>query len=219
MDYFENLPKVSVTYGNTTNLIRNLFFKVRVASDINEEYLITYKIRDGQTLEDIAEDIYGDAGLWWVIALVNDIEDVYFDLPLDPNSVQTIANAKAKTVSGKVTTGGTTSIIVGGIAGTYGDDHFNGSTFQHLTGTNATQDLIVTDYDGQTALFTFASASQINANDTFIIEDAPLNISLFTEYYDLLEDYNEARRDIVVLRPDYIPQFLSDVTKEVANNT
>lgn len=196
-----------------------MFFKIRVASDINEEYLITYKIKDGQTLEDIADDIYGDSGLWWIIALVNDNKDVYFDLPLDPNSVQTIANAKAKTVSGKITTGGTTLIIASGLAGVYGDDYFNGSTFQHLTGTNALQEITITDYEGQTGLFTFASASQINANDTYIIEDAPLDIALFSEYYDLLEEYNQARRDIVVLRADYITQFLSDVTKEVADNT
>jgi hypothetical protein len=219
MDYFENLPKINITYGNTTNLIRNLFFKITIGTTINEEFLIVYKINDGQTLEDIAEEVYGDSALWWVIAIINNIQDVYYDLPLDPNSVQTIANAKAKTVTGKITTGGTTSIIDNSLVELYGDDYFNGATFQHLTGTNATQELTITDYNGQTGTFTFASSSQININDTYIIEDAPLDLTLFSEYYDLLETYNEARRDIVVLRADYIAQFLSDVTKEVSDNS
>lgn len=219
MDYFENLPKLDATYGKTTNSIRNLFFKIQVASTINSEYLIAYRIKDGQSLEDIANEVYGDTALWWVIALINNIADVFFDLPLSSTVLQTIAIAKGKTVNGTITSGGTTSIINSNIANTYTDDYFNLATFQHLTGTNAMQELTITDYDGQTGTFVFASASQINVGDTYIIEDAPLDNSLFAEYYDLLEIHNENRRSINVLRPDYIPQFLSDVAQEVSANT
>jgi hypothetical protein len=153
MDYFENLPKITYTEGNVSNVIRNLFFKIQVTSDINNEYLINYEIQDGQTLEDISFDVYGDPKFWWIIALVNDIQDVIYDLPLDDSTVTKIATAKAKTVKGKITTAGTFSIVDSSLAGSYNDDYFNGNTFQHLTGTNATQTLTISDYTGATGEF------------------------------------------------------------------
>lgn len=42
----------------------------------NELYS-TYRLEEGDTLESIAEKVYGDIFLWWLIPLANDIEDPF----------------------------------------------------------------------------------------------------------------------------------------------
>ena len=286
MDYFKNLPKISYTEGSVTNTIRNLFFKIKVGTAIKDKFLVNYAIRDGQTLEDISYEVYDDPRFWWVVALVNDIGDTIYDLPLDEATIQTIANEKAKTIAGSATTGGDNTFTDFRLAGSYANDYFNTYTISHLTGTNAPQTLAILDYDGLNAVFTIAerldlvdasafsvagdisgdsvggndgvgsidsisgntvyvnvtsgtfvsgngvdnvasySADEttislvgtINVGDEYKILNAPLDLALFTVYYDLLETYNNDRRDIKVIRPDYMKQFLADVTKEVSDN-
>lgn len=51
----------------------------------------TIRLADGQTMENIAYDYYGDANLHWVIILLNDIIDPYYDLPLSPKEIRAYA--------------------------------------------------------------------------------------------------------------------------------
>lgn len=96
MKYFELLPKI--TYGDIYS-IRNLNKKYYFLNDINPEYLSTYDISDGESLESICVDQYKDPSLWWLIAILNDIEDIIFDLPLTEEILQTIARDLATTDS------------------------------------------------------------------------------------------------------------------------
>ena len=42
-----------------------------------------YDVLEGETPEDVAYKIYGDADYFWVITLVNNIVNRYYDQPLD----------------------------------------------------------------------------------------------------------------------------------------
>jgi len=95
MNFFKLLPQI--TYDGV--LIRNLFFKYYLITDIPDKYLATYNIKDGETLESIAEFIYGDTELWWVIAFINQIEDVIFDLPISQTAIQAMAKDQS-TING-----------------------------------------------------------------------------------------------------------------------
>lgn len=49
-----------------------------------------YVLRDGENVMDVAERIYDDASLWWLILLTNDIHDPVNQLPFDGEDYDTI---------------------------------------------------------------------------------------------------------------------------------
>lgn len=88
MKFFELLPRI--TYDSQYD-IRNLFYKYYFQNDIDPIYLTTYRISDGESLESISHELYEDSSLWWLLAILNDIRDVIFDLPLDEDAIQEMA--------------------------------------------------------------------------------------------------------------------------------
>lgn len=79
MEYFKDILGTRVIDKET---IVNLTKSIRVKDIIEDIHTEKYQIIDGDTLETISYNIYGDIKYWWVIALINDIHDPYNDLPL-----------------------------------------------------------------------------------------------------------------------------------------
>lgn len=52
-----------------------------VDAGLDENILETYDIKDGDTLQSISMDKYGSQDYWFVVALVNHIEDPFYDFP------------------------------------------------------------------------------------------------------------------------------------------
>lgn len=88
MKFFELLP--TINYDNQYS-IKNLFWKYYFPDDIDPIYLTTYRISEGQCLESISYELYEDSSLWWLLAILNDIRDVIFDMPLDEEALQDMA--------------------------------------------------------------------------------------------------------------------------------
>ena len=88
MEYFNFLPKI--TYDNIYT-IRNLFYKYYFSETIPSEYLYSYILADGESLESISFDVYNDINYWWLLAIINDIRDIIFELPLQTEVLQKIA--------------------------------------------------------------------------------------------------------------------------------
>ena len=87
--YFENFPVIpydSVGKGDfkfVTNLLRRVGLRAKVKSNVL--LFDTYDIRSGQTPEEIADKLYDDPELHWVVLLMNDISDRYHQWPLNHN--------------------------------------------------------------------------------------------------------------------------------------
>ena len=87
--YFEKFPVVlydSVGKGDfkfATNLLRRVGLRTKVKSNVL--LFDTYDIRSGETPEEIADKLYNDPELHWVILMVNDITDRYHQWPLNEN--------------------------------------------------------------------------------------------------------------------------------------
>lgn len=86
MKYFENIPKI--TYDEIYT-VRNIFTKI-VVEYLNKDFINYYKIENFSRLENISFKLYGTVDYWWVLALINDIQDPIFDLPLDDETLRTI---------------------------------------------------------------------------------------------------------------------------------
>lgn len=62
----------------------------------NEAAYFEYLIQEGETPEVVADKIYSDVNLFWVILMFNDIQDVNEDWPLDHSSLMRYVKAKYK---------------------------------------------------------------------------------------------------------------------------
>tara|TARA_B110000211_G_scaffold192213_1_gene219418 strand:+ start:648 stop:1196 length:549 start_codon:yes stop_codon:yes gene_type:complete len=84
--YFDSFPVIiydSVgqgTYKDVTNLLRRVSMRSKVKS--NALMFDTYDVKEGETPEMIADKLYGDSELHWIILLLNDITDRYHQWPM-----------------------------------------------------------------------------------------------------------------------------------------
>ena len=100
--YFENFPLIpydSVGNGDF-KLVTNLLKRVAVRSKvkINASYYDTYDVKEGETPEMIADKLYDDPELHWVILLLNDITDRYHQWPKNQNQFLAYVNDKYSNV-------------------------------------------------------------------------------------------------------------------------
>ena len=84
--YFQNFPLIpydSVGNGQyklVTNLLKRVALRTKVRT--NAALFDTYDVQEGQTPEMIADKLYGDPNLHWIIMYVNNITDRYHQWPL-----------------------------------------------------------------------------------------------------------------------------------------
>ena len=96
--YFESFPKIfydSVGQGNpkvVTNLLRRVAIRAKVKS--NTMLYDTYDVKSGETPELIADKLYQDPELHWIVMLVNDITDRYHQWPMKEQQFNTFLNEK-----------------------------------------------------------------------------------------------------------------------------
>jgi hypothetical protein len=96
--YFANFPVIpydSVGNGDykyVTNLLRRVGLRTQIKSNVL--LFDTYDIRSGETPEEIADKLYNDPELHWVILMVNNITDRYHQWPLNENQFITHINDK-----------------------------------------------------------------------------------------------------------------------------
>ena len=84
--YFQNFPLIpydSVGNGQyklVTNLLKRVALRAKVKT--NTSLFDTYNVKEGQTPEMIADKLYGDPNLHWIVMYVNNITDRYHQWPL-----------------------------------------------------------------------------------------------------------------------------------------
>lgn len=84
--YFESIPKIFYDSTGTNNpkVVTNLLRRVAVRAKVKTNTLLfdTYYVKEGETPEIIADKLYGDPELHWVVLMVNDITDRYHQWPM-----------------------------------------------------------------------------------------------------------------------------------------
>ena len=93
--HFPLIPYDSVGDGNF-KLVTNLLKRVAVRSKVktNVSVFDTYDIKSGETPELIADKLYNDPELHWVVLMMNDITDRYHQWPLNENQFIAYINDK-----------------------------------------------------------------------------------------------------------------------------
>lgn len=96
--YFSNFPLIpydSVGNGDfkyVTNLLRRVAMRTKIKSNVL--LFDTYDVKSGETPESIADKLYDDSELHWVVLMVNDISDRYHQWPLNENQFLAHINDK-----------------------------------------------------------------------------------------------------------------------------
>tara|TARA_B100000214_G_scaffold232894_1_gene170014 strand:- start:844 stop:1380 length:537 start_codon:yes stop_codon:yes gene_type:complete len=98
MAYFQQFPKIMYDIKGDGNLklVPDIFRRIKVKSKIkdNLSLLDKFDVESGDTPESIAYKVYGDAEYFWVICLMNNIVNRYYDWPLDEYSFQKFLSEK-----------------------------------------------------------------------------------------------------------------------------
>ena len=89
--YFENFPLIpydSVGDGEF-KIVTNLLKRVAMRSKVKTNVMMfdTYDVKEGETPEMIADKLYDDPELHWVILLMNNVTDRYHQWPMNNNQL------------------------------------------------------------------------------------------------------------------------------------
>ena len=93
--HFPLIPYDSVGNGDF-KFVTNLLKRVAIRSKVKTNVLVfdTYDVRSGETPEEIADKLYDDPELHWVVLMMNDITDRYHQWPLNENQFLAYINDK-----------------------------------------------------------------------------------------------------------------------------
>ena len=87
MAYFSKFPKLmyDLKADGTHKLVPNIFRRIKVRNKIkdNISLLDKYDVGEGESPETIAYKLYGSTEYFWVVCLMNNIVNRFYDWPLD----------------------------------------------------------------------------------------------------------------------------------------
>jgi len=204
--YFNYFPKTFYTSNNTssgidtvTNIIARFGFENKLKENSSAFY--KYTIKDSDTPEIIAGKFYDHVERHWIVLLFNDIIDPQYDWPLDSRTLIQYINTKYS--ANQYADTANTSIT--GISWAQNTSHVK-SYFKNITrtsadGTNIVEKITV---DANTYANIASTSIAYTLNNSSSITET---ISKTTQtYYDYEVELNEAKREIKLLKSDFVPE-------------
>jgi len=206
--FFNYYPKTFYTSNNNTtgvDAVTNIIARFGFESKLKENSVAfyPYQIQDGDTPEIIADKYYDNSERHWIVLLFNDIIDPQFDWPLNQNSIIEYIDKKY-TANGAANTPAQS-----GIAWALSENNVQ-AYFKVITTTG--NDGTITTEKLQVDKNTYANISSTTTSyTTQANEIVTIAVSKETRsYYTYEVDENETKREIKLLKKDFIP----DVEKE-----
>lgn len=101
MTYFAKFPVIAYPFdhfrnGTELRAVRDIVLNVRFVKEIIEgiQYFDEFDIPENDSIEIVAEKLYGDPNLHWVLMLINERYDYLNDFPLDEYSLEKLVDSK-----------------------------------------------------------------------------------------------------------------------------
>ena len=231
MTYFNKFPKTVYTLVEykTGQITPDIFRRTKFLSEFTENFAFfdEYDIEDGETPEIVADLVYNDPTLHWIILQSDEIIDPRFDWPLDTFRLKRYAEGKYANINGihhyEDTTG---NVINGNITITSSAEFANfhvGNVVTNLTSSgnafitskSSSSSITITTFNGG-----FVTGNQIslvnnnliraNITTTTLITGSPI-----TNYTFEIEE-NETKRRIRIIKPQVISEIINEFESTIS---
>jgi hypothetical protein len=211
--FFNYFPKTVYTANTNvsgldtvTNIISRFGFEQKLKE--NSAAFYKYSIQDSDTPEIIAHKFYDSSERHWIVLMFNDIIDPQFDWPLKYETL-------IKYVDKKYTANGVANTTVQtGLAWAMSVNNVQ-SYYKIVTRTNIDNESIVETI--QVNANTYANVA--TSSSSFTLQSGDVITQTVTKlkktYYEYEQEENEAKRDINLLKPEFVPQIEKEFKKVI----
>jgi len=209
--FFNYFPKTVYTANTNTsgldtvtNIIARFGFEKTLKENSSAFY--KYSVQDSDTPEIIAAKYYDNPERHWIVLMFNDIIDPQFDWPLRYENF-------IKFVDTKYTANGAANTTVqSGLAWAMSVNNVQ-SYYKIVTRTNIDKDSIVEtiQVDANTYVNVATSSSSVTLQSGDVITQTVTKSK--KTYYDYEMEENEAKRDITLLKPEFVSQIEKEFKK------
>lgn len=232
--YFQAFPQTYYSLDNRASIqvVRNFLLRTVISDKVKNNYSVydLYDVRDGETPEILAFQLYGDSNLHWIILQMNEIHDPRFEWPLDTYNLKRFVEGKYSDVDGIHHYEDSSGNIVNGIlqlqspgASFVSIGVEVGSVLQNLSQPGIAY---VTELQSVSSALIKVTNGGFKTNNIIKkvgnVEQLSLPISVTVlggipvtnfVYEDRL---NETRRRIKILKPRYVEQIVKDFENKLA---
>ena len=195
MGYFRELPNLQYQSPFTSRVssdsyvtVKNLFRRMKIRDDLQNVFTVFNKftISDGERPDTVARDLYGKSTLDWVVLTTAGIINVRNEWPLSSKELYDFTVEK------------------------YGLTEINNVRHYETTEVKNARGVILLP-KGKVVDNDFKIPKPDIDND----DSATLNPVRGVTYYEYEVEENEKKRNIFVLRTEYLQQFLNDIRNEM----
>lgn len=201
--YFSILPNINydtkpVSFPFSTSdfvIAKNFFRRFTLNEDIFDyvTYFGKYAVKDGERIDWVAENAYGSAEYDWIVALVNNITNVYEDWPMSATALQEWAEES------------------------YGSDVYSQIAFYEISEDFANSAGTVIYKKGQKVDLSFYNANHDyndgGTNNNILTVSGQTLANPVTVWDDLIRE-NEGKREIYILKAKYVQSLISELRKQ-----
>jgi len=211
--FFNYFPKTVYTANTNssgldtvTNIISRFGFEQKLKD--NSAAFYKYSIQDSDTPEIIAHKYYDNSERHWIVLLFNDIIDPQFDWPLKYDVLIDFVDAKY-TANGAANT-----TVQSGLAWAMSVNNVQ-SYYKIVTRTNIDNDSIVEtiQVDSNTYVNVATSSSSVTLQSGDVITQTVTKSK--KTYYEYEQEENEAKREISLLKPEFVLQIEKEFKKVI----
>ena len=220
MPYFNKFPKILYDIEGKQltqyNLVTNIFFRMRFMQSVlgNISSYYEYVIRDYQTPEIIAEQIYGNPEAHWIILLANNIVDPQYDWPLNDNDFNNYIIGKYGSVE---TAQETTHHYEKVFERTESLSGITTTNRYLINQTQLTANTPSVPYDSYASLPATQQFRTINMGNGKAVQEVTYRNSVSCYDYELA--LNEAKRNIKIIKPEYYGSIVNEFNNFTKSNS
>jgi hypothetical protein len=213
MSYFDEFPYVEYSFNNEVKLIKNISFKPELIEKVKTSRAAfeTYLIQEGDTVELIANKLYGDVNLHWAIMIANDMVSPFLDFPLTSQQLDEFIFQKYKnqldSENANVILNKTNTLAFTQFVGT------TTNNFNTIIGGVTAKPHHFIDKDKNRYSYDYIVNNPVKSNAYARVEIAPTvtPVSIWDEEHEL----NEAKRSILILKGSLVNQLKNEFKRVI----
>lgn len=200
--YFKYFPKTIYTLANnatSVDTVTNLITRFNFDSEFvkNSAAFYSYRVKDGETPEIIADKVYGSSEKHWVILNYNNIVHPQFDWVLDSNSFNSYIEKKYKSRANSIISQ----------TGTQWAKQTVHSYYNRTTQTSVKLNKVLSVEEVEIDANTYAN-TESSTSSTFTLQDGAIikidTLKHFKTYLEYEDDLNESKRTIKLMKPEFV---------------